>query len=395
MRMSILSHPAGRALLALPILAMLATASRADPLQLTPGAEKHLLAALPAAATRSPEHLQQMEAWRTGLEQDLGVVAGKLESLLATDDVHAAELTFDLERRAIALLQYAESGDLASQGLTHEQTTGGIRSMLQRILRYQERVKDHAQDKLDLVLPGEPGRKLSMMRGSDKFGPLFRQGTPKPGETPVSDAQRLTEMQQDFIAKGGNLKRDIKLLGIRYLKKLSSGQLAEWTQLDGDRISITSAGAKHPVIGGGKRVRGAGSMKLYRDGNGEVALVIVSNSSGNYKPGVGAVEGLVGKLVELGIPEERILTTSVVPEEPELVKLLLKARLSIAKVAPELQKEQIKQHVTKLMTETKPSMPLFARASVKFAKQARMGAMPRSSSARGRLAAVKTVGPPR
>ena len=39
MRMSILSHPAGRALLALPILAMLATASRADPLQLTPGAE--------------------------------------------------------------------------------------------------------------------------------------------------------------------------------------------------------------------------------------------------------------------------------------------------------------------------------------------------------------------
>ena len=73
----------------------------------------------------------------------------------------------------------------------------------------------------------------------------------------------------------------------------------------------------------------------------------MASSSGNYKPGVASVEGMVNKLIDLGVPEERILTTSVVPAEPELVKLLLKARLNMSK-------DEINAHVARLDLHTTP-----------------------------------------
>ena len=332
--------PFARALAVLPILAALSAAARAD--EPTPEAPA------PPPVVDAINGKEAFEQTRTAIEADLSEVSSQLEHNLEHDDVAAAEQLYRLERRLIHLLQYAESGDLASLGLSHEETTGGIRSMLQRVLRYQERVKDHAQQKLDKVLPGEPGRKLFQIDGKDHYGPLFRSGTPKPGEEPASDEQRLAEMQKDFTDKGGDVKRDIKLFGLRYLRALPSGQLAEWTQIDEQRISISMRGPKHPVIGGGRKVAGAGSLKVYRDSAGEVVLAIVSNSSGNYKPGVASVEGLVAMLVDLGVREERILTTSVVPEEPELVKLLLKARM--------VDKQQIDEHVRALRERTKPQL---------------------------------------
>ena len=41
----------------------------------------------------------------------------------------------------------------------------------------------------------------------------------------------------------------------RYLDAVRSGELIEWVQL-GKRVRLTTAGAKHPVMAGGKSVRG-------------------------------------------------------------------------------------------------------------------------------------------
>jgi len=365
-RIQLRSHPVGRALFALPLLALLVGTASATEANTPPaGAERSV----------SPSGQRAFEQAREVLDAQLSHVASNLEGLLASNDVKAAEALYGLERSAIALLQHIESHDIASQGSTHEETVGGVRSMLQRILRYQERVKDYAQEKLDRVLPGEPERKLVFLRGKDRYTPLFRQGTPKPGEAQASDADRYAEMKQDFVAKGGDLKRDIRLLGIDYLRRLESGQLAEWTQLGESKISITTEGAKHPVIGGGKKVRGAGSVKVYRDHEGEVVVAIVSNSSGNYKPGVASVEGLVQKLIELGVPEARILTTSVVPAEPELVKLLLKARLDMTK-------EQINEHVAQLKIATTPADIEKAGASTRSSAQSTIRLIKNSPLAR-------------
>ena len=118
-------------------------------------------------------------------------------------------------------------------------------------------------------------------------------------------------------------------------------------QLGADHVRITTEGAKHPVIAGGHSGRGAGSLKVYKDASGEIVLAIVSNSSGNLKPGVAATEGPVQRMMALDVPESHILTASVIPEEPELVKLLLKSKKTYSK-------EQINEYVAKLQVRTAP-----------------------------------------
>jgi len=320
------------------------------------------------ARADAPTPLQQFETERGAVERGLAELGNTLEGDLVKDDVKAAEALYGLERRAISVLVFAANHRLASEGMSHDETVGGLRAMLQRVLRYQERVKDYAQDKLDKVLPGEPGRKLISVRSADAYKPLFRAATPVPGQAPKTEADGLRAMEQDFVAQGGDLKRDIRLLGKRYLKSLGSGELAEWTQVAKEQFSITSKGAKHPVIlsegkkrlGAGKSASrlaagGAGSAKVWTDSKGEIVLAIASNSSGNLKPGTATVEPFVNKLISSGIKEERILTTSIVPEEPELVKLLLKARKNMTK-------EQIAQHVADLKTRTAPKLVVAVKA---------------------------------
>jgi len=330
-----------------------------------------------AVADARPEAVAAAPKFESELgkvERTLSEVSSSLEHQLQRDDAKAAEALFHLEQQTISLIQAAESGEIALHGLSHEQTVGSLRAMLQRVLRYEERVRDHAQVTLDRVLPGEPERRLVIKNGLsvssnkrvllDGYRPLYRQGTPKPGEAPKSDADRLDEMRGDFLAKGGVVNRDIKRLGVRYLDGLPSGQLAEWTQLNRDDITITTQGAKHPVIGGGKAVRGAGSMKVYRDAKGEIAVAVVSNSSGNYKPGVGSVEGLVQKLVDLGVPPDRIVTTSIVPGEPEILKLLLKAKgysKDVINARAELLRAPYKVPRTTAKLAPTPKAPVVAR----------------------------------
>jgi len=219
------------------------------------------------------------------------------------------------------------------------------------VLLLQERVLEHTLVQLDRALPGEPLRELWAREGIDLYRPLYRTGTPDPSRPRPSreeGRQVLARMQQDFFDEGG-ADDDIIWFGPRFLENVGNGELVEWVQL-GERIRVTAAGAKHPVIADGASVRGAGSVKIYKDSQGEVILAVVSNSSGNYKPGVGSTIGLSDKLEELGVRRDRIVQTTILPGEPVLVKLLLKAKKTFSK-------EEIGQRVALLKMEGDLELP--------------------------------------
>jgi hypothetical protein len=87
-------------------------------------------------------------------------------------------------------------------------------------------------------------------------------------------------------------------------------------------------------------------MKIIRGDKGEIVMVIVSNSSGNYKPGIGSTIGLINKLEKIGVPSRRIALTSVLPGEPVLLKLLLKSKKKYGK-------DELKKLVSSARTRAK------------------------------------------
>jgi hypothetical protein len=271
------------------------------------------------------------------------------ENALKTDDVSTAASVYGLER-ATANLLIATSRTRFKSVKQQNTMQSAVRAMMGRVFRLSERVQQHTIAELDRNLPGEPGRVLTAdEHGTDLYKPLYRMGTPDPNKPAPTSEQAYKEMEQKFRDKGGT-DADFHLLSTASLDGIPSGQLAEWVQFndtDGN-VRFTTAGAKHPVIGKGQPVRGAGSMKLYKDAKGQILLAIVSNSSGNYKPGNPSTEGVVNKMtLELGIPADRILVTSVIPEEPELIKLLLKSKKTFTD-------EQMKSTVASIRTRTAP-----------------------------------------
>ena len=317
-----------------------------------------LLGQAARAAAQAKEAVPGLEAvveQREHVSTELARLAGGLERALKKDDVKAAESLYGMERAAIRLLEVTSVAAFPSE-VSRLETQQSVRMLLTRILQLQERVQQHAIAELDRSLPGEPDREGWARSGNDLYRPLYRLGTPVPGQPQKTPAEALAEMKAKFAAKGGK-PGDFHFLSRKSLAGLPSGQLAEWVQFGKERVRFTTAGAKHPVIGKGKSVRGAGSIKVFKDGEGKVLVAIVSNSSGNYKPGPGSTEGPVQQLVKAGVPESHIVVTSIIPEEPELVKLLLKSKKTFTD-------EQIKTHVQGVRDRTAPP-PLPARVLAK------------------------------
>lgn len=272
------------------------------------------------------------------LAKDVSKAARGLENGLKKDDVRQAEKLYSLEMRSADLLGRIHNSKFKSYQ-RRDKMASSTRSVHSDILRLQERVLDHTLTELDKALPGEPARDHWAREGVDLYRPLGRSDTPDPNN-PRGDSQAaVQQMLNDFAAEGGS-RKDITTLGPKFLASVPSGTLVEWVQ-KGQKVYVTTSGAKHPVIADGASVRGAGSMMIYKDGKGKVMMAVVSNSSGNYKPGIGSVFGVGDRLEELGIPRDRILNTAILPGEPVLVKLLLKSKKTYSK-------EQIKSRVAKV-----------------------------------------------
>ena len=320
---------------------------RIAPLLVVAPALAGLLAGAPPARGETQREVKQDYK---ALAREVSAIARGLETALGKDDVAVAARLYRLEMKSVGLLARNAETDYAD---LEEKASwmSSIRSLHDDVLLLQERVLEHALVQLDRALPGEPLRELWAREGIDLYRPLYRTGTPDPSRprpTREEGRQVLARMQQDFLDEGG-ADDDIIWFGPRYLENVGNGELVEWVQL-GERIRVTAAGAKHPVIADGASVRGAGSVKIYKDSKGEVILAVVSNSSGNYKPGVGSTIGLSDKLEELGVRRDRIVQTTILPGEPVLVKLLLKAKKTLSK-------EEIGQRVALLKMEGDLELP--------------------------------------
>jgi hypothetical protein len=312
------------------------------------------------------------------LAAEVGKLARGLETSLLRGDVNTASQLYRLEVKSVRLLQQIYAGTYADP--TKQLSALSVQKALHAdILRLQERVLEHALKKLDVAFPGEPMREMWAREGIDLYRPLFRQGTPVPGAPPIPGKQILTQMQRAFLDDGGSFD-DIKWLGPRALGMIESGELVEWVQL-GERFRLTAAGAKHPVIADGASVRGAGSLKIYRNAQGTPILAIVSNSSGNYKPGIGSVFGLTAKLEELGLERDQILETEILPGEPVLVKLLLKAQRRLAK-------DQIEERVATLKKYIERTAEAEVTAKVPNLPEAKVAEVAIADTAAAELAAV-------
>jgi hypothetical protein len=299
----------------------------------------------PALAEVHPSRLYY-ESQSREIQGELGDIASGLEHALKTDDVRAATRLYKLERKTIDLLVMTPQLLWDRPGAAGN-AQAGLRATLARIYQLQERVQQFAIGELDRVLPGEPQRAHWAREERDLYRPLFRLGTPKPGEPQRTREQALADMQARYV-EGGGTPSSFQFLSRKGLRNLVSGQLAEWVQFGRDRVRTNTAGAKHPLLAMGRSVRGAGSMKVYKNDQGKVVLVVVSNSSGNYKPGPGSTEGPVQRLIRLGVNPAHILVTSIVPEEPELVKLLLKSKLT-------LNEDQIRDRVKHVRAQAAPA----------------------------------------
>ncbi len=343
---------------------------------------------LGAPGTSRAQTQREVKQEYKSLSREVSLVARGLETALGKDDVAVASRLYRLEMKSVGLLarnaetEYSDLEDKASW-------MSSIRSLHDDVLLLQERVLEHTLDQLDRALPGEPNRELWAREGIDLYRPLFRSGTPDPGRPPPTrdeGRQVLARMQQEFIDQGGG-DDDINWFGPRYLETVGNGELVEWVQL-GERIRVTAAGAKHPVIADGSSVRGAGSMKIYKDSKGEVILAVVSNSSGNYKPGVGSTIGLSDKLEELGVRRDRIVQTQILPGEPVLVKLLLKAKKTFGK-------EEIRDRVDRLKVEGDLELPPARPKGTterRFVKGGKVGGAKHKRAIRAEKRALRRVG---
>lgn len=347
-----------------------------------------LVALLGAGGTARAQTQREVKQDYKSLAREISLVARGLETALGKDDVKVATKLYRLEMKSVGLLARNAETDYTDL----EEKAGwmsSIRSLHDDVLLLQERVLDHTLDQLDRALPGEPLRELWAREGIDLYRPLFRSGTPDPSRpkgTREEGRQVLARMQQEFIDQGGG-DDEINWFGPRYLENVGNGELVEWVQL-GERIRVTAAGAKHPVIADGSSVRGAGSMKIYKDGKGEVILAVVSNSSGNYKPGVGSTIGLSDKLEELGVRRDRIVQTQILPGEPVLVKLLLKAKKTFGK-------EEIRDQIDRLKLEGDLELPAArprGTAERRFVKGGRVGGAKNKRAIRAEKRALRKIG---
>ena len=312
-------------------------------------------AGVPGPAPAAESAADRLDKAHIALREQLGDVASGLEHSLRTNDVAVAETLYGMERQAMHLLE--ESSRIAFGAVAIKDTVqDDLRSLMQRILRLEERVQDHTLEVLERVLPGEPGQRAWARSRRDLYRPLYRRDTPQPGQAQKTPAVAQAEMESSFAIKGGTVK-DFHWLNAKTLRGLASGTLAEWVQHGKSSIRLTTADAKHPVIAKGRSVRGAGSMKIVKADNGEILAVVVSNSSGNFKPGIGATEGPIQKMVKLGIAEDRILVTKIIPAEPQLVQLLLKSKQKFTDA-------EIKARIQTVRESTRPSFGMRVPAPI-------------------------------
>jgi hypothetical protein len=243
------------------------------------------------------------------------------------DPVSQAKLVYLLEARLIRLAQ--DLGNAPSQHLTRFERDSMLYSTIrtyEKVRQYGERIFEEMIRFIDVQLPGPNGlqhrHELGAREGSS-YGPNYRSDetlSPKERQT------RYEEMRSKFLAKGGSLS-EIQTLHHRLLKSFGPYVRLEYTWMLNNDLKVTSGKAGHVLLAGGEKVKSAGQILFVKNQRNQVVMVVVSNSSGNYKPDVYSAHLLAEHLeTKFGISRDLMVITKGEPMSAQPVKVFLKGR---------------------------------------------------------------------
>jgi hypothetical protein len=178
---------------------------------------------------------------------------------------------------------------------------------------------------IDSAKPGTSGIQLPTERhdGNVTYSPNYRF---ERALTLEEQRDQYGKKLQEFKAAGGDLS-EVKIMSPAEIGQLPEKSMVEFVEMASTgEIRFTQGSAGHILMARGEQVTSAGTMLLLKDKAGTPRFIVVSNSSGSYKPDMLPVDMLAEKLgAIMGIPREHILITKGEPTSTQTMKILMKA----------------------------------------------------------------------
>ncbi|MES2963199.1 MAG: hypothetical protein V4760_04855 [Bdellovibrionota bacterium] len=177
---------------------------------------------------------------------------------------------------------------------------------------------------IDTAKPGTSGIQLPTEKadGSVVYSPNYRYER----ELTAKEKRELYKQKlAEFTAAGGSLD-EVKLMNPESISALPEKAMIEFVEMANGQVRFTQGSAGHILMARGNDVRVAGTLMIVKDKAGVPRVVVISNSSGSYKPDLMPVDELAQKIARmLDIPFDQVLITKGEPTTTQTVKILLKA----------------------------------------------------------------------
>lgn len=209
-----------------------------------------------------------------------------------------------------------------------------------------EQIYDNTLRLIDIALPG-PGGPQIRIKSKQRFAtylPNYRSDQP----LEFSQKQAFYESKlSKFLSEGGSLNEIKILIDTQVLNDAPGLSTYEYVQLPNGEIRLTKGSAGHLILAEGKMVRAAGNIAIVRDANSKISLLVVSNSSGTFKPDIYSAEQTARKIARLlKVPSERVVVTRGQPFGLQNLEILLKAEYHL-KSEIESKLQSLKQQVSR------------------------------------------------
>lgn len=292
--------------------------------------------------TYNTEYAQTVSAQQDQLETIYRKIYG-LDAIDSKDFQAKAEAVYLLENEIALFLQNIPTKKISSferNSLLYR----GIQAY-KSLRTSAEQTYDNTLRLIDIALPG-PGGPQIRVDAKKRFAlylPNYRS------DVPLSDAEKKAfydSKLSGFITDGGSLD-EIKLLtGDDVLRDSKNLSTFEYVQLENGEVRFTAGSAGHLLLAAGSMVRAAGNIATVRDVDGKILLLVVSNSSGTFKPDIFSAEQTARTISRiLKTPSNRVVVTRGEPFGLQNVKILLKAD-GLPKVKIEERLQSLRQKVS-------------------------------------------------